>query len=104
MRVNAEENIIVSLLYFFGYFVFNINESKCHFRISEYKYESTWVKIGQTKIWESKKQKLSGVIIDRDLKVDEYVLSICKSSQIKSPQSLPLSELSVKKNHNEIFC
>ena len=34
--------------------------------------------IGQTKIWESKKQRLSGIIIDRILRFDEYVLNQCK--------------------------
>ena len=37
-----------------------------------------WANIGQTKIWESKKQRLSGIIIDRILRFDEYVLNQCK--------------------------
>ena len=34
--------------------------------------------MGETKIWESKQQKLLGVPVDRNLKFDEYVLSQCR--------------------------
>ena len=33
-----------------------------------------FVNIGETKIWESKQQKLLAILIDRDLKFDKYVL------------------------------
>ena len=42
-----------------------------------HKYE-TLVIAGETKIWKNKQQKLLGILIDRDLKFDEYVLSQCK--------------------------
>ena len=45
----------------------------CHLIISGYKSEAIWAEIGQTKIWESKKQKLLGVVIDRQLNFDEYL-------------------------------
>ena len=50
-----------------------LNQDKCHFLFSGHKYE-TFVNVGETKIWKSKQQKLFGVLIDRDLKFDEYVL------------------------------
>ena len=34
--------------------------------------------IGEAKIWESKKQKLLDVEIDRTLSFDEYVASLCR--------------------------
>ena len=37
-----------------------------------FKYENVWAKIGETKIWESKKPKLLGVEIDRTFSLDEY--------------------------------
>ena len=40
---------------------------------------SLFVNVGETKIWESS-QKLFGVLIDRDLKFDEYELSQCKKT------------------------
>ena len=35
--------------------------------VSGFKYENFWAKIGKTKIWENKKQKLLGAEIDRTL-------------------------------------
>ena len=51
-----------------------LNQDKCHFLFSGHKYETLFVNVGETKIWDSKQQKLLGVLIDRDLKFDEYVL------------------------------
>ena len=39
-----------------------------------------FVNVGETKIWKSKQQKLLGILIDRDLKFDEYILSQCKKA------------------------
>ena len=55
----------------------------CHLIISGHKSEAIWAEIGQTKIWESKKQKLLGVIIDRQLNFDEYFISLCKKARKK---------------------
>ena len=41
-------------------------------------YETLFV--GETNVWDSKQQKLLGVLIDSDLKFDEYVLSQCKKA------------------------
>ena len=51
-----------------------------HLIISGHKSEAIWAEIGQTKIWESKKQKLLGVVIDRQLNFDEYLISLCKKA------------------------
>ena len=56
-----------------------LNEDKCHFLLSGHKYETLFVDVGKTKILESK-QELLGILIDRDLKFDEYVLSQCKKA------------------------
>ena len=57
-----------------------LNEDKCHLIISGDKSEAIWAKIGQTRIWESKNQKLLGVIIDSQLNFDEYLISLCKKA------------------------
>ena len=57
-----------------------LNQDKCHFLLSGHKHEMIWANIGQTKIWESRKQKLLGIIIDRNLRFDEYVLNQCKKA------------------------
>ena len=47
-----------------------LNQDKCHFLLSGHKYETLFVNVGETKIWESKQQKLLVILIDRDLKFD----------------------------------
>ena len=54
-----------------------LNTDKCHIIISGNKYESPWMNIGNDEIWESNNVKLSGVIIDRDLRFNVYKLNIC---------------------------
>ena len=57
-----------------------LNQEKCHLLVSGYKHENIWARIGQTKIWESRKQKLLGVEIDSNLNFDLYVSSLCKKA------------------------
>ena len=58
-----------------------LNQDKCHLLFSGHKYKTLFVNVGETKIWESKQQKLLGTCIDRDLKFNEYVLLLCKKSR-----------------------
>ena len=44
-----------------------LNQDKCHLLVSGYKHENVWAQIGDEKIWESNKQKLLGLQIDRNL-------------------------------------
>ena len=53
-----------------------LNQGKCHLLVSRYKNENIWVRIGELKIWESSKQKLLGVLIDRNLSFIQYVSSL----------------------------
>ena len=62
-----------------------LNQGKCHLLVSGHKHETLWVKIGETKIWESNKQKLLGVVIDRNLNFNEYVFNLCKKADRKLP-------------------
>ena len=57
-----------------------LNQDKCHLISSSHKSEQICARIGQTKIWESKNQKLLGVIIDRQLNFDEYLISLWKEA------------------------
>ena len=50
-----------------------LNQEKCHLLVSRYKHEDIWARIGQTKIWESRKQKFLGAEIDSNLNFDLYV-------------------------------
>ena len=55
-----------------------LNEDKCQFLVAGQRYETLWVKIGQTRIWESKDEKLLGLTIDRNLNDDDHVFTLCK--------------------------
>ena len=57
-----------------------LNQENCHLLVSGYKHENIWARIGHTKIWESRKQKLLGVEIDSNLNFDLYVSSLCKKA------------------------
>ena len=56
-----------------------LNEHKCHF-FGGYKHESIWVIIDDVRIWETNKQKLFGVHIDRKLSFDEHVPNLCQKA------------------------
>ena len=57
-----------------------LNQEKCYPLVCVYKHENIWARIGQTKIWESRKQKLLGVETDSNLNVDLYVSSLFKKA------------------------
>ena len=57
-----------------------LNEKKCHLLISGHKHELLLANIGRSKIWESEKQKLLRIVIDRNLRFDKYILSQCKKA------------------------
>ena len=44
-----------------------LNEDKCHPPVAGHRHETLWANIGDTRIWESKNEKLLGVVIDRNL-------------------------------------
>ena len=45
-----------------------------------HRHENIWAKIGQTKIWGSRKQKLLGVEINSRLNFNLYVSSLCEKA------------------------
>ena len=60
-----------------------LNTDKCHFLVSERKYEYNWAKIVDDKIWESNEVKLFGATIDNKLKFDYHIADICfKNNQL----------------------
>ena len=64
-----------------------LNQDKCHLLVSGYKHENVWAQTGDEIIWESNKQKLLGLQIDRNLNFNEHVSSLCRKG-IKNSQSL----------------
>ena len=54
-----------------------LNADKCQLLLSGYKIQWTWAMIGNERIWESKSEKLLGIIIDKNLNFNDHVLMIC---------------------------
>ena len=57
-----------------------LNEEKCHLLIAGHKYENIWAMVGNSRIWESQKEKLLGVHIDNDLNFKYHIDQICKKA------------------------
>ena len=73
-----------------------LNQDKCHLLVSGFKYENVWAKIGKTKLWESKKQKLLDVEIDRTLSFDKHIASLCSKAGKKLSVLARLSILCIQ--------
>ena len=61
-----------------------LNEGKCHLVIAGHRYETLWVNLGKTRIWEIKNKKLLGLTIDINLNFDDDVFTLCKKSWQKT--------------------
>ena len=57
-----------------------LNEEKTSSFLLGRKNELLWANIGRRKILESEKQKRLRIVIDRNLRFDEYILSQCKKA------------------------
>ena len=70
-----------------------LNQDKCHLLVSGYKNENVWADIGNEKIWESNKQKLLGLDIDRNLNFNDHVFSLFRKAGNKLSVLARLSNL-----------
>ena len=57
-----------------------LNEDKCHLLAAGHRYETLWTNIGETRIWQSKNEKLLGLTIDRNLNFAEHVFPLGKKA------------------------
>ena len=57
-----------------------LNEDKCHLLAAGHRYETLWTNIGETRIWQSKNEKLLGLTIDRNLNFAEHVFTWCNKA------------------------
>ena len=92
--INRFEHTALAVEWFENNFM-KLNQDQCHLLVSGHKHETVWAKISKRKIWESNKQKLLGVIIDRNLNFDEYVFDLYKEAGRKlSVLAMVLARLS----------
>ena len=77
--IRLERNSLLAIARFQAIYM-KISEEKCHLLISGDKDELLWANIGRSKTWENEKQKLLRIVIDRNLRFDEYILPKCKKA------------------------
>ena len=67
----------------FGANYMKLNEEKCHFLFAGHKHEVVFAKAGVSTIWESTREKLLGVYIDKNLSFKYHVSNLCKKANQK---------------------
>ena len=60
-----------------------LNKDKCKVLIAGHKYEHMRLDVGNNRIWETKSEKMLGILIDNSLKFDNYVADICRKASRK---------------------
>ena len=55
-----------------------LNQGKCHFMFAGNTPEILWAKVGDKLIWESRHEKLLGLVIDKKLSFNEHLSILCK--------------------------
>lgn len=58
-----------------------LNQDKCQLLVSGYKNDFVWAHIGNEKLWESNKEKLLGLDIERKLNFINYISSLCRKAE-----------------------
>ena len=79
-RLKHDANLAIE---WFDFNYIKLNEDTCDLFISGHKSETISAKICQTKIRESRNQKLLGVTMDRQINFDEYLISLYKKTGVK---------------------
>ena len=60
-----------------------LNSDKCHLLVSGHYYKKMFINIGNNRIWESKNVEFLGTTVDKDLKFDKHVNTICLKANRK---------------------
>ena len=79
---NLESDAASAIMWFDANYM-KSNQTKCHFMIASPSAEEFWIQVGEQIIWESKQEKLLGVKIDKGLKFDAHVKTICDNASSK---------------------
>ena len=70
-----------------------LNEEKCHLIIAGHKYENTWAIIGESRIWETQRQRLLGIHIDNQLSFKYHTSQLCLNAGRKLSALARISHL-----------
>ena len=83
LLINRLECVSLKAITWFETNFMKLNEEKCHLIIAGHKFESVWAMIGESRIWESRREKLLGVYIDNDLNFKFHINQICIKAERK---------------------
>ena len=72
------ESDVASAVDWFDANYMKLNQSKCHFIIATHSAELFWIKVGDQVIWESPRERLLGIEIDKGLNFQKHVQTLCK--------------------------
>ena len=86
------EGDTASAIFWFDANCMKLNQPKCHFIIAG-STEHLWTKVGEQVIWESSKEKLLGILIDKELKFNHHLEDICKKARAKVTALARLAKL-----------
>ena len=78
MIQRLEHDSLIAIEWFDSNYM-KLNSNKCHLLLAGHKYEHMWAKVGESVIWENKKEKLLGLIIDNKLKFNDHVALLQES-------------------------
>ena len=79
VTIDLEHDTLIAIGWF-GYNFMKLNQEKCHFLFAGYKHEHIFANAGINKIWESQREKLLGVYIEKDLSFKYHVSNLCKKA------------------------
>ena len=79
---NLESDVTSALLWFDANYM-KPNQSKCHLLAPSHTPEQLWIQVGEQVIWESRQERLLGVMVDRELSFKQHVENLCKSAGAK---------------------
>ena len=60
-----------------------LNDEKCEFVITGYRFEHLWLNVGETQVCEKNQVKLLGITIDNELKFSDRITKICHKGNSK---------------------
>ena len=79
---NLESDVASAMIWFEANYMI-LNQSKCHFILASNSPEQFWIKVGEQVIWESTQEKLLGILLNKNLKFEQHVQSLCKTAGAK---------------------
>ena len=79
---NLEGDVASALLWFDANYM-KPNQQKCHFLAPSQTPEQLWIQVGEQIIWESRQERLLGVMVDKELSFKQHVEDLCKKAGAK---------------------